>query len=105
VAAAMEEASTNITMVASATEEMNATVNEIAANSEKARSIAGEAVSKTDSAKNHMTELGRAALEIGNVTETINDISEQTNLLALNATIEAARSMTMQLICPIWPEN
>jgi len=92
VAAAMEEASTNITMVASATEEMNATINEIADNSEKARSVAGEAVSKTDSAKDHMTELGSAALEIGNVTETINDISEQTNLLALNATIEAARA-------------
>jgi methyl-accepting chemotaxis protein len=33
-----------------------------------------------------------AAREIGNVTETITQISSQTNLLALNATIEAARA-------------
>ena len=37
-------------------------------------------------------KLGIAARQIGNVTETITDISEQTNLLALNATIEAARA-------------
>jgi methyl-accepting chemotaxis protein len=41
-----------------------------------------------------MSELGRAAQEIGKVTETITDISAQTNLLALNATIEAARAGT-----------
>jgi methyl-accepting chemotaxis protein len=39
-----------------------------------------------------MQELGRAAQDIGKVTETITDISAQTNLLALNATIEAARA-------------
>ena len=37
-------------------------------------------------------DLGRAAVEISKVTDTISDISEQTNLLALNATIEAARA-------------
>jgi len=36
--------------------------------------------------------LGQAAQEIGQVTETITNISAQTNLLALNATIEAARA-------------
>ena len=36
--------------------------------------------------------LGRAAQEIGKVTEAITEISEQTNLLALNATIEAERA-------------
>jgi methyl-accepting chemotaxis protein len=38
------------------------------------------------------TPLGKAALEISKVTDTIADISEQTNLLALNATIEATRA-------------
>jgi len=39
-----------------------------------------------------MQKLGLAAQEIGQVTETITNISAQTNLLALNATIEAARA-------------
>lgn len=37
-----------------------------------------------------MKELEMAAKEIGNVNETITNISAQTNLLSLNATIEAA---------------
>ncbi|MCE0492764.1 methyl-accepting chemotaxis protein [Vibrio salinus] len=37
-------------------------------------------------------ELREFAIEIGSVTEVINQISEQTNLLALNAAIEAARA-------------
>ena len=41
-----------------------------------------------------MQKLGKAAQEIGQVTETITNISAQTNLLALNATIEAARAGT-----------
>ena len=41
-----------------------------------------------------MQKLGQAAQEIGQVTETITNISAQTNLLALNATIEAARAGT-----------
>ncbi len=92
VAAAMEQASTNIDMVATATEEMTSTVNKIAQNSEKARAITAEAVTQTESASSRVNELGRAAQDIGKVTETINEISEQTNLLALNATIEAARA-------------
>ncbi len=92
LAGAMEDARANINMVASATEEMAATINEIAGNSEKARTMSQEAVTKAENASTSMTRLGRAAQEIGVVTETINDISEQTNLLALNATIEAARA-------------
>ncbi|WED22930.1 methyl-accepting chemotaxis protein [Vibrio sp. JC009] len=37
-------------------------------------------------------ELRQFVIEIGTVTEVINNISEQTNLLALNAAIEAARA-------------
>jgi len=92
VASAMEQASTNVSMVATASEEMTATINEVAKNTESARSIAGTAVSQAKIAYDQISELGTAAREIGQVTETITDISEQTNLLALNATIEAARA-------------
>ena len=92
VAAAMEQSSTNASMVATAAEEMSATINEIAQNAEKARGISNEAVDQSKSAAGKMNELGKAALAIGKVTETITEISEQTNLLALNATIEAARA-------------
>jgi methyl-accepting chemotaxis protein len=92
VAAAMEQASSNVGMVATAAEEMTSTVNEIAQNSEKARNITAEAVSKARSASERVSLLGKAAQDIGKVTEAITEISEQTNLLALNATIEAARA-------------
>ncbi len=92
VASSMEEASTNIEMVAASAEEMNATINEIAKNTERARSITDEAVTQAKSASDRVDVLGKAADEIGEVTEAITDISEQTNLLALNATIEAARA-------------
>jgi methyl-accepting chemotaxis protein len=92
VAAAMEQTTTNLTSVASATEEMSATVGEIASNAEKARSISGEATEQAQAISAMMKDLGRAAQDIGKVTETITSISAQTNLLALNATIEAARA-------------
>jgi methyl-accepting chemotaxis protein len=92
VAAAMEQTTTNLASVATATEEMSATVGEIASNAEKARTISGEATSQAQAISAMMKELGRAAQDIGKVTETITSISAQTNLLALNATIEAARA-------------
>ncbi len=92
VAAAMEEATMNIGMVASATEEMTSTINEIAQNAENARSITNEAVSQSENASVQVSKLGTAAEEIGNVVETITEISQKVNLLALNATIEAARA-------------
>jgi methyl-accepting chemotaxis protein len=92
VAAAMEQTTTNLSSVASATEEMSATVGEIASNAEKARSISSEATSQAEAISAVMRDLGRAAQDIGKVTETITSISAQTNLLALNATIEAARA-------------
>ena len=92
VTSKMEETSSNIHMVSSATEEMTSTINEIASNSENARSITHQAVVQAQSSADRLTELSSAAIEIGKVTETINQISEQTNLLALNATIESARA-------------
>ncbi|MDA8427617.1 MAG: methyl-accepting chemotaxis protein [Treponema sp.] len=92
VSAAMEQTATNISTVATAAEEMTATIGEIAGNSEKARGITTEAVERAKVVSATMAELGKAAQEIGKVTETISAISSQTNLLALNATIEAARA-------------
>ena len=92
VSAAMEQSSTNINTVASAAEEMSSTINEIARNAEKARSISLNAVEKVNESTGKMNELGAAAKAIGQVVETITDISEQVNLLSLNATIEAARA-------------
>ncbi len=92
VAAAMEQAANNVGLVVTAAEEMISTVNEIAQNSDLAHSITNDAVSQAGSASAEIAALGKAAQEIGKVTETITDISEQTNLLALNATIEAARA-------------
>ena len=92
VAAATEETTTNIQMIVSAAEEMTATINEIAKNTAKGSQTTAEAVKKAEAVSAKVNALGRAALEISKVTETITDISEQTNLLALNATIEAARA-------------
>ena len=92
VAAATEQAATNIALVSTATEEMTSTINGIVKSTEKAQEITKMAVREAGSASEKVDELGRAAVEIGKVTEAITEISEQTNLLALNATIEAARA-------------
>ncbi|MGD9732866.1 MAG: methyl-accepting chemotaxis protein [Desulfamplus sp.] len=92
VAAAMEQASTNIGIVASSAEDITRNINEISRNSDKARQITDTAVKQAITASERVDKLGRAATQIGKVTEAISTISEQTNLLALNATIEAARA-------------
>jgi methyl-accepting chemotaxis protein len=92
VAAAVEETSTNVSVIASSADQMITTINEIASRSEVANKSTKEAVEKSRTASDRVGELGKAASEIGKVTEAITEISEQTNLLALNATIEAARA-------------
>jgi methyl-accepting chemotaxis protein len=92
VAAASEEASTNVQSVASATEEMASSVNEISRQVQESATIAAQAVDQARRTNDRVGELAKAAARIGDVVELINTIAGQTNLLALNATIEAARA-------------
>lgn len=92
ISAVMEESSTNVNMVATATEQMTGSVNEISKNCLKARNVAKTAMEQAGHASENIKALGKTAVEIGTVIESITEISGQTNLLALNATIEAARA-------------
>lgn len=92
VAAAMEEVSTNMNMVAAAIEEMSTSIADISRNTSQANSVVGEAVRHAQEVTDEVARLGQAAQAIGQVTNTISEISDQTKLLALNATIEAARA-------------
>jgi methyl-accepting chemotaxis protein len=92
VAAASEEASTNVQSVASATEELGSSVNEISRQVQESARMANEAVDQARKTNDRVGELSKAAARIGDVVELINNIAGQTNLLALNATIEAARA-------------
>jgi methyl-accepting chemotaxis protein len=92
VAAASEEASTNVQSVASATEEMTSSVNEISRQVQDSARMANDAVAQARKTNDRVGELSKAAARIGDVVELISTIAGQTNLLALNATIEAARA-------------
>lgn len=92
VANNMEESAQNTNTVVTAVEEMTNTINEITKNTQLAMTVTGNAVKRSETATQQMGQLGIVAKNIGEVTETIADISDQTNLLSLNATIEAARA-------------
>jgi methyl-accepting chemotaxis protein len=92
VAAASEEAATNVQSVASAAEELTSSVNEISRQVQESARVASEAVAQVRQTNDRVGELSNAATRIGDVIELINTIAGQTNLLALNATIEAARA-------------
>jgi methyl-accepting chemotaxis protein len=92
VAAASEEASTNVQSVASASEELSSSVTEISRRVQDSARMAAEAVDQAARTNARVNELSQAASRIGDVVELINTIAGQTNLLALNATIEAARA-------------
>jgi methyl-accepting chemotaxis protein len=92
VAAASDEASTNVQSVAAATEEMTGSIGEIGRRVQESSGIAGEAVGQARKTDERIGKLAEAASRIGDVVKLITAIAEQTNLLALNATIEAARA-------------
>jgi methyl-accepting chemotaxis protein len=92
VAAATEEASTNVQTVAAASEELASSVTEISRQVAQSTTIARKAVSEADRTNTTVQGLLKDAAGIGDVVKLISEIAEQTNLLALNATIEAARA-------------
>ena len=108
-----ELTSGEIYAVASSSAELNLTASEIAHNCttaadnvaqandavDQGRRSMGETIASMRAIGDHardtsqvITQLGARSLEIGRITDTINDIADQTNLLALNAAIEAARA-------------
>jgi methyl-accepting chemotaxis protein len=92
VAAAMEQATSNVDIMAAATEEMSASVYDISQKTKDASAKTRGTSGQAREASTRIEVLGKAAEEIGSVTDTIKAISDKTNLLALNATIEAARA-------------
>ena len=92
VAAASEEASTNVQSISSATEQLSSSINEISRQVQESALMASEAVGEARSTTNRVGELSNVANRIGDVVDLISTIASQTNLLALNATIEAARA-------------
>ena len=92
VAAAAEEASTNVQTVASASEELSSSISEISRQVSQSTQISSTAVAEVQGANEKVKGLADAANKIGEVVALITDIADQTNLLALNATIEAARA-------------
>jgi len=104
IASTAEEMSVNIQNVSSTAEQMSQNVNTVAASiEENSQELAGvtkyakdgfniaeTARDKSNAAMATIELLGKAAKDIGEVTDLIKRIAAQTNLLALNATIEAA---------------
>lgn len=92
VAAAAEEATANVSLIAESSSQMAASVHEIAQQINTSTRIANEAVTIADNSVSAVNNLSLAADKIGEVVSMISDIAAQTNLLALNATIESARA-------------
>ena len=92
VAAASEQASTNVQTVAGAAEQLSGSVVEISRRVASASAIAATAVAESARSNALVNGLADAAQRVGAVTSLIREIAAQTNLLALNATIEAARA-------------
>ncbi len=92
VAAAAEEASSNVATVAAAAEQLSASVNEIGSRIGASAEMARSAAAAAETTAGLVHELRQGAAKIGDVLGLISGVADQTNLLALNATIEAARA-------------
>ena len=92
VAAAAEEATTNVQDVARSAANLATASQEISSKVSMSADIARRAVDHVQRTDETVRSLDAAATRIGEVLDLINAIAEQTNLLALNATIEAARA-------------
>ena len=83
---------TSAQAVAAAADELHASIAEISHQVTRSSETARDASARMGEAREVVTQLDKAAGEIGQVVKLISDIASQTNLLALNATIEAARA-------------
>ncbi|MGO9132603.1 MAG: methyl-accepting chemotaxis protein [Methylovirgula sp.] len=92
VAAAVEQATAHVRLVATSAEEVSVTVSEIDRQVGTSTEMARDAVNRAQEADVNVRALLAGAQRIGDVVELIQSIAQQINLLALNATIEAARA-------------
>ena len=92
IAAASEQAASNMQSVASATARLSSNARDVGADILRSSEIAGRAVERVTDAAGSVDVLKDVAARISEVVKSINVIASQTNLLALNATIEAARA-------------
>jgi methyl-accepting chemotaxis protein len=92
VAGDVEVASTQLLATADSVQRISDGIETIAGISATARQTSHEATEESNRVASQVSNLRLAAREIGQVTETISQISDQTKLLALNAMIEAARA-------------
>jgi len=91
-AAASEQATTNVGIVATAAEEIAQSIEHIAARVANSANVATQATDEARAITEAVESLSTSVDEIGEVSDLISSIAAQTNLLALNATIEAARA-------------
>jgi methyl-accepting chemotaxis protein len=92
VAAATEQATSNMQTIAAACTELTNSAKEVGAQVDRSAEITREAVARAAEAGRTISTLSAAGERIGEVAGLISAIAAQTNLLALNATIEAARA-------------
>ncbi|MGZ5897576.1 MAG: methyl-accepting chemotaxis protein [Xanthobacteraceae bacterium] len=92
IAAASEQAASNMQLVVSATAKLSSNASDVGADIRRSSEIAGRAVERVTDAAASVDVLKDVAARISEVVKSINAIASQTNLLALNATIEAARA-------------
>jgi methyl-accepting chemotaxis protein len=91
-AAASEQATANVGIVATAAEEIAQSIEHIAARVANSANVATQATDEAKAITDAVESLSASVDEIGEVSDLISSIAAQTNLLALNATIEAARA-------------
>jgi methyl-accepting chemotaxis protein len=91
-AAASEQATANVGIVATAAEEIAQSIEHIAARVASSATVASQASGEAKAITEAVESLSASVDEIGEVSDLISSIAAQTNLLALNATIEAARA-------------
>ena len=91
-AAASEQATANVGIVATAAEEIAQSIEHIVARVANSATVASQATDEAKAITDAVESLSASVDEIGEVSNLISSIAAQTNLLALNATIEAARA-------------